>query len=43
MGALSLEFTENDLTEISEVVGIDDVAGTRHFSGNAKISWKIMV
>ncbi|RDX77968.1 putative aldo-keto reductase 1, partial [Mucuna pruriens] len=38
--ALSLKFTESDLREISEAVPIDDVAGTRHFSGNTKLSWK---
>ncbi|XP_029126962.1 probable aldo-keto reductase 1 isoform X2 [Cajanus cajan] len=40
IGALSMKFTENDSREISEAVPINDVAGTRHFSGNDKISWK---
>ncbi|TKY45280.1 aldo-keto reductase 1 [Spatholobus suberectus] len=40
IGALSLKFTESDLREISEAVPIDDVAGNRHFSGNAILSWE---
>ncbi|TKY45277.1 aldo-keto reductase 1 [Spatholobus suberectus] len=40
IGALSLKFTESDLREISEAVPIDDVAGNRHFRGNAELSWE---
>ncbi|KAK7397326.1 hypothetical protein VNO78_18494 [Psophocarpus tetragonolobus] len=39
--ALSLKFTESDLKEISEAIHIDDIAGTRHFTGNDKICWKV--
>ncbi|KAL3030568.1 hypothetical protein AAZX31_03G227900 [Glycine max] len=39
IGALSLKFPDSDsMKEISEAVSIDDVAGTRHFSENAKIT-----
>ncbi|KAL2345807.1 hypothetical protein Fmac_007092 [Flemingia macrophylla] len=39
IGALSLKFTENDLREISEAVPIDDVAGSRNYTGSDNQSW----
>ncbi|KAK7397303.1 hypothetical protein VNO78_18471 [Psophocarpus tetragonolobus] len=39
MGAIEVKFTESELTKISKAIPIDDVAGTRHYNGAAKVSW----
>ncbi|KAK7337922.1 hypothetical protein VNO77_18514 [Canavalia gladiata] len=40
IGALSFKFTESEYREISEAVSIDDIAGSRHYTGNDGFSWK---
>jgi diketogulonate reductase-like aldo/keto reductase len=39
LGALSVKLSEDELKEISAVVPIDDVAGSRHYSGLDQSSW----
>ncbi|KAL2345803.1 hypothetical protein Fmac_007088 [Flemingia macrophylla] len=40
LGALAVKLSEKDLSEISEAVPIDDVAGGRHYDRMDHISWK---